>query len=191
MSRTLSRSLLIAVVSMHGCAPAPRPEPAPRSSPAPATASAPPFTPQLASANRAAPDAPSSAPASTPPPPPPRALAGTDAFYIMSFPLTGPAVGPSATVCGDDSACRAVTPDDKGEIRRAFDEESWVVIRAPARYVASVATDGKVAAVTFQPQCPSGTKLAGAQTVLYRVAKSVTATSVTVVPRSGPCPKAP
>lgn len=120
-----------------------------------------------------------------------RALAGTDAFYIMAFPLTGPAVGPSATVCGGDSACRAVAPDDKGEIRRAFDEESWVVVRAPARHTVSVTSDGKVAAVTFQPQCPSGSQAPPAQVTLYRVAKSVTATSITVAPRPSPCPKAP
>ena len=120
-----------------------------------------------------------------------RALAGTDAFYIMAFPLTGRSVGPSATVCGDDAACRAIAPDDKGEIRRAFGEESWVVIKAPAGHVASVAIDGRVAAVTLQPQCLGGAKGPAGQTILYRVAKSVTATSVTVAPRPSPCPKAP
>lgn len=120
-----------------------------------------------------------------------RALAGTDAFYIMGFPLTGRSVGPAATVCGDEAACRAIAPDDKGEIRRAFGEESWVVIKAPAGHVASVVSDGKVAAVTLEPQCPSGAKAQSAQIVLYRVAKAVTATSVTVAPRRGPCPKAP
>lgn len=94
-------------------------------------------------------------------------------------------------MCGDEAACSAIAHDDKREIRRAFHDESWVVITAPAGHTASVVSNGKVAAVTLQPQCLGGAKGPAGQTILYRVAKSVTAATVTVAPGPGPCPKAP
>lgn len=121
--------------------------------------------------------------------PPPQPLAGSSAFFILD--LAGSSRVPAAEICDSEAACAPLVPGEDGQVRRNFDEESWLVITSPGNHAVAVVSDGATASVTLTPRCPADEDARGPRIVLYRVAKSVTAAMVRAEPGPKGCAKAP